>query len=97
MAIQDITPVRPSAAERNAARLSLAKSRFFLILGLGTQMGYGPEFGLGRKMRHRQIPASSTICTCEEPDAVLKIIRLQSRKMRLSGGMNARFRIKMTG
>jgi hypothetical protein len=68
MGIKDITPpVRYSFAERLAARLSLSKSRFFLILGLGSELG------------SEQNPLPATICTCSKPEALLKVVRLVSR------------------
>lgn len=87
MGIRDISPPerRYSAAERDAARLSLAKSRFFLILGLGTQMG------------SEQNPIPSTICTCARPDAVLKVVTLQSKDKQLSRDNNARICIELKG
>jgi hypothetical protein len=67
--IVDITPpVRYSFAERNAARLSLSKSRFFLVLGLGA--------GLGTE----ENPLPPTLATCSTPNVALRVVTLESRR-----------------
>src|SRR6516225_7611475 len=84
--IQEVSrPGRYFAAERNAARLTLARSRFFLILGLGTQMG------------DEQNPIPPTICTCSTPKALFKVIKLQSKNKELSRDTNARICIESKG
>jgi hypothetical protein len=84
--IVDITPpVRYSFAERTAARLSLSKSRFFLLLGFG--VGLGTE----------ENPLPATLCSCSEPSVVLKVVTLISKKKIWSHSENARVLIELRG
>ncbi len=86
MAIVDKTPpVRYSFAERNAARLSLSGSRFFLVLGLGSQLG------------SEENPLPAVLCTCATPSALLRIVRLVSKKRIWSHNENARLCIELKG
>jgi hypothetical protein len=84
MGIVNITaPDEYSPAERSAARESLCKSRFFLVLGLGARLG----------SEENQPP--STLCTCSNPDALLKVVTLESKKWRHN--QNARIFIELKG
>jgi len=86
--IIDLTPPpRYSLAEREAARLSLSKSRFFLILGLGAQLGT------------KQNPLPPTLSTCPKSNAVLKVVTLASEnKERIwSRSMNTRILVELKG
>jgi hypothetical protein len=84
--IVDITPpVRYSFAERSAARLSLSKSRFFLVFGLGAQLGT------------EENPLPATLSTCSKPNAVLKVVRLASKERIWSHDVNARILIELKG
>jgi hypothetical protein len=77
------TPDQYSPAERLAARESLRKSRFFLVLGLGA--------GLGSE----ENPPPSILCTCSNPGALLKVVTLESKKWRHN--QNARICIELKG
>jgi hypothetical protein len=84
--IRDITPpVRYAPAERRAARENLAKSRFFLVLGLGLQ----PEY--------KQNPIPPIICTCPQPHALLKVVRLESEERHRSRDLDGRVCIELKG
>ena len=84
--IVDITPpVRYSFEERSAARLTLSKSRFFLVLGLGA--------GLGTE----ENPLPATLCTCSKPNAVLKVATVASKEKIWSHRENARILIELRG
>ena len=86
MAIVDITPpVRYSPAERHAARLSLSRSRFFLVLGLGSQLG------------SKENPLPAILCTCATPSALLRVVRLVSKERIWSHNENARLCIELKG
>jgi hypothetical protein len=86
MSIVDISPpIQYSFAERRAARLSLGKSRFFLVLGLGSQLG------------SEQNPLPPTLCTCFKPDALLRVVRLVSKERIWSHNENARICIELKG
>ena len=65
--IVDLTPPFPfSLEEQNAARLSLSKSRFFLVLGLAPAV----------RIHENRVP--ETVTTCSNPDLVLKLVYLKS-------------------
>jgi hypothetical protein len=82
----DITPpVRYSFAERSAARLSLSKSRFFLVLGLGAHF------------ETEQNPLPATLVTCSKPNIVLKVVRLASQERLWSHNERARILIELKG
>jgi hypothetical protein len=84
--IVDITPpLRYSFAERRAARLNLKKSRFFLVLGLGLQLGT------------EENPLPATLATCPSPNAVLRVVKLASKKWRKMGNTNDRVLIELKG
>jgi len=86
MSIVDISPpIQYFFAERRAARLSLSKSRFFLVLGLGSQLG------------SEQNPLPPTLCTCSKPDAELRVVRLVSKEKIWSHNENARICIELKG
>jgi len=71
--IRDVTPpVRYSFEKRQAARLVLKKSRFFLVLGLIPDLG--SELN----------PVPPTITTCSAPYFLLRQITLTSKKPRWS-------------
>jgi len=84
--IVDLTlPPRYSFAERSAARLILNKSRFFLVLGLGAQLGT------------EENPLPPTLATCSNPNVVLTVIRLTSKKRIRCDNSNARVLIELRG
>jgi len=63
--IEDLTPPqRYSFAQRRAARLSLSKSRFFLLLGLGAELG------------SEENPLPTPFCTCSNPRIELSVVRV---------------------
>ncbi|SRR5713226_1068604 len=82
--IVDLTPpVRYSIAEREAARLRLGKSRFFLLLGLGASLG------------SEENPLPPTIATCTKPAAVLMVVTLPKNEKFSVGSENARVLIEL--
>lgn len=63
--IVDLTPPpRYSFAQRRDARLSLSKSRFFLLLGLGAELGSEGN------------PLPTPFCTCSNPNFELRVVRV---------------------
>jgi len=81
--IVDVTPpTRYSFEERQAARLVLNKSPFFLVLGLGIQF--------------ESKPLPELLTTCSNPDALLKIVNLTG-KGDWSHGDKARVLIQLRG
>jgi hypothetical protein len=84
--MRNITPPeRYTPAERLAARLSAAKSRFFLVLGLGWQL-----------LDHDN-PIPPAICSLTKPRALLKVIRLKSNGKGWSQEINVRICIELKG
>ena len=82
----DITPSpRYSFAERSAARMILRKSRFFLVFGLGAQLG------------SEESPLPKALVTCSTPKSVLRVVRLTTRKSQRLGNVNARILIELKG
>jgi len=84
--IRDVTPPvrysRYSFEERQAARLVLKKSRFFLVLGLKPDLG--SELN----------PVPPTITTCSAPYFLLRQITLASKKPRPSEGTRVLLELK---
>ncbi len=66
--LRSVAQSAPTVGKRQAARLSLHKSRFFLILGLATQFGSEAN------------PRPETLTTCSNPDALLKIVSVISKR-----------------
>lgn len=65
--ILDITPPDPySPEERNAARLRLSKSRFFLVFGVASYLG------------SHENPLPAILTTCSNPELALKVVYLES-------------------
>jgi hypothetical protein len=84
MGIKSIGPNFPySEAERHSARLSLIRSRFFLVLGLGSQLGCEDN------------PVPATICSCHKPEAVLRVISLIGDKTFTAPHESARILIEL--
>jgi hypothetical protein len=65
--------------------LKLRQSRFFLVLGLGTQLG------------SEENPLPATLATCATPDVMLRAIRLTSKKWQKLRNTNARVLIELKG
>jgi hypothetical protein len=86
MDIVEITPpVRYSFAEQSAARRSLSKSRFFLVLGLGVHFDT------------EQNPLPETLCTCSKPSVVLKVVRVTGKERIWLHSENARILMELKG
>lgn len=83
--ILDITPaLRYCLEEQNAARLSLSKSPFFLVLGLAPDLG------------GKENPVPEILTTCAEPELVLKIVQLESAGKRLLGTEKFRLLLQLS-
>jgi hypothetical protein len=84
--ILNITPPQKySFAQRSAARLSLSKSRFFLLLGLGAQFG------------REENPIPTPFCTCSNPRFELRVVRATHEKTTRCRDMQARILIELKG
>lgn len=78
-------PARYSFADRSAARFSLSKSRFFLVLGLGLQFETSGS------------PFPAILCSRSTPGAVLRVVRLTRKRKELSPSGNIRVLIELKG
>lgn len=84
--IEITPPIRYSIAERNAARLNLSKSPFFLVLGLGAALGT------------EENPLPRTLATCSQPNVRLTVVSLVDKEHdRLGYNMKARALIEVRG
>lgn len=63
----------------------LRKSRFFLVFGLGVQLGT------------EENPLPKTLVTCSTPKFVLRVVRLTTKKWQRVGNVNARVLIELKG
>lgn len=85
--MRDVTPrARYAAAEAREARLSMMKSRFFLVLGLGWQL------------EKQNNPLPPAICSLTEPRALLRAIRFErSGNARSHDQLDVRICIELKG